>query len=116
LWWIEAAALMAAGDHDGALAQLDQLLAVDLSVLPEQGPAYDARIFGEFAQEARGGCLFHLGRYEEAADAYAEAMRGDPANLAYRSKWTVAAGRGRGTAGGTLDPAPRSDAAAAELP
>jgi tetratricopeptide (TPR) repeat protein len=55
--------------------------------------AYDARIFGEFAHQARGVCLFRLGRYHEAADAYAAASRANPANLEYRAKLKAALGR-----------------------
>lgn len=93
LWWIEASVRMSEGRHDDALVILDRLLAVDLSALPAEGPAYDARIFGEFTHEARGACLFRLGRYAEAADAYGAALRGDPGNLRYRSKWTLAHAR-----------------------
>ena len=98
LWWVEAAALMSESRWEDALSVLDRLLAVDLESLPAEGPAYDARIFGEFTQEARGVCLFRLGRYAEAADAYAAAARADPDNLGYRAKWSVAAGRARAAA------------------
>jgi tetratricopeptide (TPR) repeat protein len=93
LWWIEAAAMISEDRHADALAQLDRLLAVDVAALPGEGPAYDARIFGEFAQEARGACLFRLGRYAESAEAYAQALHENPDNLVYRSKWMVARGR-----------------------
>ena len=93
LWWIEASVKLSDGRPADALVLLDRLLAVDLVALPDEGPAYDARIFGAFAHEARGACLFRLGRYAEAADAYAQAMRSDPDNLVYRSKWTVAQAR-----------------------
>jgi glycosyltransferase involved in cell wall biosynthesis len=95
LWWIEATVRMSDGRHVDALVLLDRLLAVDLSALPAEGPAYDARIFGQFTHEARGACLFRLRRYAEAADAYAQALRSDPGNLRYRSKWAVARGRAR---------------------
>jgi tetratricopeptide (TPR) repeat protein len=95
LWWIEATVRMSGGRYLDALALLDRLRAVDLAALPGEGPAYDARIFGEFADEARGACLFRLGRYAEAAEAYAEALGSDPGNLVYRSKWTVAQARAR---------------------
>ncbi len=54
LWWIESAVRISEGRYEEALALLDRLLAVDLAALPDEGPAYDARIFGEFAHEARG--------------------------------------------------------------
>jgi len=93
LWWIEATVLMSNRSHDEALGLLDRLITVDVAELPAEGPAYDARIFGAFSQEARGVCLFRLGRYEEAAAAYAAALRSDPGNVRYRSKWTVANAR-----------------------
>ena len=114
LWWIEATVRMADGRYLEALALLDRLLAVDLAALPAEGPAYDARIFGEFANEARGACLFRLGRYAQAADAYEQALRSDPGNLVYRSKWTVAEGRSR-SAEASLEPRLRPGTAAADL-
>jgi glycosyltransferase involved in cell wall biosynthesis len=93
LWWVEAAVAMSDGRYVEALELLDRLLSVDLVTLPADGAAYDERIFGEFAHEARGNCLFRLERYAEAADAYAEASRIDPSNLAYRAKREVAMGR-----------------------
>jgi glycosyltransferase involved in cell wall biosynthesis len=89
-----------------ALEKFDRLLSVDLATLPhEGGAAYDERIFGEFAHEGRGACLFHLGRYAEAADAYAAAWRIDPANLGYRVKGEAARARaGRGPAGAPESP------------
>ena len=99
LWWIESAVKISAGSYDDALVLLDRLLAVDLEALPGEGPAYDARIFGEFSHEARGVCLFRLGRYTEAADAYLRALETNPDNLVYRSKRTVALGRAREAGG-----------------
>jgi glycosyltransferase involved in cell wall biosynthesis len=95
LWWVEAAALISARRYGESLQLLDRLLAVDLAALPGQGPAYDARIFGEFAHEARGACLFQLGRYAESAEAYGRASRLNPANLGYRAKRSAALGRAR---------------------
>lgn len=95
LWWVEAASHISAGRYEHALALLDRLLAVDVATLPAEGPAYDERIFGEFTHEARGVCLFRLGRYDEAAAAYERAARLDPGNLAYRSKRLVAESRRR---------------------
>ena len=99
LWWIESAVKISAGSYDDALVLLDRLLAVDLEALPGEGPAYDARIFGEFSHEARGVCLFRVGRYTEAADAYLRALETNPDNLVYRSKRTVALGRAREAGG-----------------
>ena len=95
LWWVEAAFHLSHARYDEALELLDRLLAVDVEGLPDEGASYDERIFGEFAHEARGLCLFRLGRYAEAAEAYDEALRENPGHLAYRAKRDVAAGRAR---------------------
>ena len=71
-------------DHERyaeALPCFDELLATDVATLPDLGPAYDARIFGVLSHDARGVCLFRLGRDAEAADAWglaADAAPGDP--------------------------------------
>jgi tetratricopeptide (TPR) repeat protein len=93
LWWIDASARLRDGRYTESLELLDRLLSVDMATLPSEDVAYDRRIFGELALEARGTCLFRLGRYDEAAEAYEEASRIDPSNLSYRSKTTVARGR-----------------------
>jgi tetratricopeptide (TPR) repeat protein len=93
LWWIQAGVHISDGRYAEALELLDQLIRVDIQVLPEEGPAYDKRIFGEFAHDARGLCLFRLGRDADAAEAYAEASRIDPDNIEYRAKRQVAHGR-----------------------
>ncbi len=100
LWWIESAVRISEQRYDEALELLDRLIAVDLASLPDEGPAYDARIFDEFAHEARGVCLFRLGRYADAADAYGRAVARDPANLGYSAKRAVALGRVRTANGG----------------
>jgi glycosyltransferase involved in cell wall biosynthesis len=97
LWWVQATVHMSAGRPEQALELLDRLLGVDLSSLPAEGPSYDERMFNEFAYEARGICLFRLGRYAEAADAFAQACRCDPSHLGYRAKQQVALGRARGS-------------------
>jgi tetratricopeptide (TPR) repeat protein len=90
---VEAIDRLSARRYVEALELLDRLLAVDLATLPEEGAAYDERIFNEFVHEARGACLFRLDRYAEAADAFAEASKLNPASLAYRAKWHAAQGR-----------------------
>jgi len=95
LVWQEARALMAAGRYDDAIADWDWLLAVDVRRLPDEGPAYDERLFTELAYEGRGLCLFRLGRYQEAAAAYAGAERGAPDDPAYPVKRKLALARAR---------------------
>ena len=107
LWWLQAAVLISARRYEAALALLERLVSVDRAALPDEGSgaAYDERIFGEFAHEARGVCLFALGRFEDAADAFEEALREDPHNAVYRARRELArarARRERATAGATI--------------
>jgi tetratricopeptide (TPR) repeat protein len=95
LLWLQARVLMAAGGFDEAIGTFDRLLAVDVAELPDEGPSYDEALFGEYAHDGRGLCLFRLGRYREAAAAYAEAGRCNPASLAYSAKAELALGRSR---------------------
>jgi tetratricopeptide (TPR) repeat protein len=78
LLWQEARYLAATGKAAEGLARFDDLLAVDRASLPDAGPAYDERLFTDAAHEGRALCLFRLGRFAEAAAAYAEAERYAP--------------------------------------
>jgi glycosyltransferase involved in cell wall biosynthesis len=101
LWWVEATVRLRHGRFGEALELLDRLLAVDVgSLAAADGVSYDERIFGEVAHDARGLCLFRLGRYAEAAEAYARAAQANPAELRYRASRTVALGR----SGRAVDP------------
>ncbi len=104
LVWLEARALTAGGQHEEAIAALDWLLAVDVRRLPDEGPSYDERIFGELAHEGRGLCLLRLGRCAEAAAAYAAAARCAPGNPAYPVKRDLAMARARRAGEGTAVP------------
>jgi glycosyltransferase involved in cell wall biosynthesis len=85
--------LMAKGDYEQAADRFDQLLRVDLSSLPVDGPAYEERLLGDIALERRALALFRSGRYAEAAESYAEAAALVPSNPAYRVKWQLAQAR-----------------------
>jgi tetratricopeptide (TPR) repeat protein len=95
LWWVQAAALISARRYEEALSLLDKLVRVELSSLPDEDVAYDRRIFGEFAQEARGVCLVALGRHTQAVAAYEEALRENPDSTVYRTRLALARGRAR---------------------
>jgi Ca-activated chloride channel homolog len=92
--------LFAAGDYSGALAEYRDLqlnlpdspqlgvntanalhkLAEYQRALPEYGKAIDGKDLAlrAIAQYDRGNTLFRMGRYEDARDAYREALRIDP--------------------------------------
>lgn len=78
LVWIRACVDRDAGRHLAALEGFDRLSRVDVNALGTDEMAYDARMFGAFAHESRGVCLFRLGRHPEAAAAFAEAERLEP--------------------------------------
>lgn len=90
LLWQEARHLAATGKPDQALARFDELLAVDRACLPDAGPAYDERLFTDAAHEGRALCLFRLGRFAEAAAAYAEAERYAPDSTEFAVKKQLA--------------------------
>jgi len=97
LVWLEARVLSDHERHGEALARFDQLAAVDTARLADVdgGPSYDARLFGDLAHAGRALCLFRLGRYAEAADAYGEAARFAPDDPTYRTKRHLALSRAR---------------------
>jgi tetratricopeptide (TPR) repeat protein len=100
LIWQEARMLVGSGQPARALANFDLLLAADQASLPDAGPSYDERLFGEAAHEGRGLCLFRLGRYAEAADAYARAEECAPGNreLTVKRELALAMSRRQGSA------------------
>jgi tetratricopeptide (TPR) repeat protein len=95
LLWQEARHLVATGHPVKALASFDKLLAVDQASLPDTGPAYDHRLFGEAAHEGRGLCLLRLGRFAEAAMAYAAAECCAPGTTEFTVKKELALSLGR---------------------
>jgi glycosyltransferase involved in cell wall biosynthesis len=97
LVWTRARAELDAGRYETALEWLDRLTSVDVARLPDEGVAYDRRLFGSFAQSARGLCLFRLERYGEAAAAYGEAEADEPDNPEHRVKRLLAEQRSGAT-------------------
>jgi tetratricopeptide (TPR) repeat protein len=95
LVWIEGNIMLDAGRLEEAAACFERLLAVDVASLPEQGVAYDSRLFGSFAHSSLGLVLFRLGRYEEAAEAYAAASRLEPNGSEHAAKRALAEARAR---------------------
>jgi tetratricopeptide (TPR) repeat protein len=82
------------GRYDEALPRFERLLAVDLATLPDAGPSYTASIFDELSYEGSAVCLFHLGRYAEAAEAWGKAAEAAPDDPSYAAKRQLALARG----------------------
>ena len=76
------------------MSPLEQILHFDWAG-PDDPPAYDAPIVGELPWAAKALCLFRLGAYAEAAQAYEEASRHAPDDASYRVKAELARARGR---------------------
>ena len=95
--FLEGRYLIDHGRFEEALTPFDRLLAVDVGSLPDAGPAYDARIFGVLAHDARGVCLFRLDRHHEAAEAWAAAAAaGDDPSFAAKRQLALARGGSTG--------------------
>ncbi|WP_433296748.1 glycosyltransferase [Pseudonocardia sp. CA-142604] len=94
LLWLHSRALIRRGAYEEALVPLDRILAFDPAQLPDLGPSYDEQLIHEFSHDARGLCLFRLGRYTEATQEYAAAAQWAPENPAYGAKLAIARARG----------------------
>mgnify|MGYP001462730905 CR=1 FL=1 len=93
LLWIEGRDLIGRGEYAAALAVFERVLTVG-AVPPAVGlPAYDRRLIGEEAYASKALCLFRLGRYAEAADAYGEASRCAPDDATYELRRKLALSR-----------------------
>jgi tetratricopeptide (TPR) repeat protein len=100
LLWTEGRDLSARGEYEAALLRFDAILEIAADGPAVGRPAYDRRLVGEVTHEARALCLFRLGRYLEAADAYGAAAECAPAELSYPARRAVALGRSAGAASG----------------
>ena len=95
LLWIAARQAMQRSAYEEAINYLDQILATDWVTQPDDGPSYDQELVGEFPWSTKPLCLFRLGRYADAAKAYAMAASFAPGNPTYRVKEELAAARAR---------------------
>ena len=82
-------------NYAAALEPLDQILRFDWASDPDDPPAYDAPIVGELPWSSRGLCLFRMGAYTEAAEAYAAAARCAPEDPSYSVKVQLCEARAR---------------------
>jgi tetratricopeptide (TPR) repeat protein len=95
---MEARRQIAAQNYPAALEPLDQILSFDWATDPDDPPAYDASIVGELPWSSKGLCLFRMGAYAEAAEAYAHAARCAPGDPSYPIKAELALALSRKTA------------------
>jgi glycosyltransferase involved in cell wall biosynthesis len=93
LLWQQARLLIRQGAYEQALVPLDRMLSLVQGPLPDVGPSYSERLVRDLPHDARGLCLFRLGRFSEAAQAYAAALHWAPDEAAYRAKAALANAR-----------------------
>jgi tetratricopeptide (TPR) repeat protein len=93
LVWMKGQIDLREGRFEEAVACFRQLLQVDTVRLPLDGVGYDERLFGALPHAAIGASLFRLGRYAEAAEAYAAAQELEPDDAGLRAKRRVAENR-----------------------
>jgi tetratricopeptide (TPR) repeat protein len=92
---MEARRLIDEKNYAAALEPLDQILSFDWATDPDDPPAYDAPIVGELPWSTKGLCLFRMGAYTEAAEAYAAAAQCAPEDPSYPIKAELALARAR---------------------
>jgi|HubBroStandDraft_4_1064222.scaffolds.fasta_scaffold53589_2 hypothetical protein len=93
LVFMEGDDLSARGEHEEALSRFDAVLVIAAQAPAPGKPAYDRSLIGERTHAARGVCLFKLGRYADAAAAYAAALQEAPDDLSYAVKHRLAMSR-----------------------
>ena len=91
LVWHEGRAHLAAGRNEAAAACFTEILTVDPSA--PSSVSYDGRMFGADPRASLGLALFRMGRYAEAAEAYAAAERLEPGVEEFRVKRMLAEAR-----------------------
>jgi tetratricopeptide (TPR) repeat protein len=94
LAWQKVCAEIDAGRHAQALHLLERL-DVDTEMPVEDTISYPIEMFAADIPDARGLCLFRLGRYREASEAYRQAERFPVDSLARRAKRMLAEHRAR---------------------
>jgi hypothetical protein len=89
LAWLKVIAEIKTGQPERALRRLERFdIYPDMPA--EDTTAYPLELFSSAAPEARGVCLFRLGRYREAAAAFADAERFEPSEPSHRLRRVVA--------------------------
>jgi tetratricopeptide (TPR) repeat protein len=102
--WEQVVSEIQAGRCESALAELARF-DIDTEMPAEDVVAYVVELFGPRAAEARGLCLFRLGRYAEAAEAYRRAEELEPGYDAHRLKRILCEARAARQPPAARDPA-----------
>jgi tetratricopeptide (TPR) repeat protein len=95
LLWIQAQHLISRAEYPQAIEALDYILNVDWEHQPDSGPSYDERLVWELPWSSKALCLFRIGAYDEAAEAYAALAERLPADPSYSVKAQLALARAR---------------------
>jgi tetratricopeptide (TPR) repeat protein len=95
LLWLEAQHLIGRAEYLQAMARLDRILHVDWEHQPDSGPSYDESLVWELPWISKALCLFRLGAYDEAADAYLALAEHSPGDPSYPVKAQLALARAR---------------------
>lgn len=116
LHFIDGEDRVSRSDYEAALACFDAVLRIAATDPTSNKPAYSRALIGPYTHAARGSCLFKLGRYRAAADAYAAALREEPGDQSYALKHRLALSRVEKGAGGTREGAETAGRAGPERP
>jgi tetratricopeptide (TPR) repeat protein len=92
LWW-KAKCHISRAEYLEAIELLDCILNVDWEQQPDSGPSYDERLVWELPWISKALCLFRIGAYDEAAEAYAALAERIPAEPSYSVKAQLALAR-----------------------
>jgi hypothetical protein len=95
LRWSAALDAHARGSHREALTHTSVLTSATQFDILASGLSYSARLFSEWAHHLEGMCLFELGDYGAAADAFERAATAEPSIPDYRVKAALARARSR---------------------
>ena len=93
LLWLDGRDLMGEDRLEEAVRRFEDVLRIAAEPPRYGKPAYELSLVGEQTYSALATCLFRLGRYAEAADAYGRAAECAPDNETYAWRRQLALGR-----------------------
>ena len=96
LLWLDGRDLMADGQPERAVERFEAILRIAAEPPGYDKPAYETALVGEDTYAALATCLFRLGRYAEAAEAYGKAAECAPGEKTYSWRAEIALARAGG--------------------